>query len=145
MRPPKTIFVVDPDENRLSVMCFTLKINGYRVLRAQGEQEALGWGKDTVDMVLIVERGRIDPAKLAKLKLPKAVQFDARRLIERLKRKRDVPVLLLTSEKPQDGDLFADQVASITCTTTELLERCKVMTAKKRGPKPQLKPATAIG
>jgi CheY-like chemotaxis protein len=126
MRPKKIILIADPNEQRLSVMLYTLATNGYRVLRASSSQEAVASyaTAEIVDLVIVSET-KDNP------------QFPARQLVEQLRKlRRHIPVLLLTDGEPQAGDLWADAVvARIACPSLELLERARVMSARKRGPR----------
>ena len=65
-------------------------------------------------------------------------QMSGGQLVERLKRMRShVPMILLGDAQTVDGEMHvADAVlAKKNCSTQELLERIKVMSARKRGPR----------
>jgi len=125
MRPKKVILCVDDNEQELSVLKFTLTTNGYRVLAASSGQEAIAVfsAEPQIDLVL------------ADTHMP---QMSGIQLAERLKRIRShVPMLLLGDAQAVGGELHvADAVmARKNCTSFELLERVKVMSARKRGPR----------
>ncbi len=124
MRPKKIILCVDDNEQELSVLKFMLSTNGYRVFSAISGQEAIGiFAENSVDLVL------------ADYGLP---QMNGCQLVERLKQiAAHVPMILLGDPQRMDGEMhIADAVLpKKNCTTQELLERIKVMSARKRGPR----------
>lgn len=124
MRPKKVILCVDDNEQDLSVLKFMLSTNGYRVLSANNGQEALAiFGDNLVDLVL------------ADAAMP---HMSGDQLIRRLKQMAaHVPMVLLGDPQKVEGQINgADAlVAKKTCTPVELLERIKVMSARKRGPR----------
>jgi CheY-like chemotaxis protein len=125
MRPKKVILCVDDNEQELSVLKFTLATNGYRVLTASNGQEAIAVFSATPQIDLV----------LADTHMP---QMSGVQLAERLKRMRShVPMLLLGDTQAAGGEMHvADAVmARKNCTSFELLERVKVMSARKRGPR----------
>ena len=125
MRPKKVILCVDDNEQELSVLKFTLATNGYRVLAASNGQEAIAVFSATPQIDLI----------LADTNMPQMSGFQ---LAERLKRMRShVPMLLLAEGQAVGGEIHvADAVmARKGCSSLELLERVKVMSARKRGPR----------
>jgi CheY-like chemotaxis protein len=124
MRPKKIILCVDDNEQELSVLKFMLATNGYRVVSATSGQEAIGVFAETlVDLVL------------TDFAMP---QMDGRELVERLKRiASHVPMILLGDPQRMGGEMHrADALlAKKNCSPQELLERIKVMSARKRGPR----------
>ena len=125
MRPKKVILCVDDNEQELSVLKFMLSTNGYRVLAATNGQEAI---------TLFSEAQQIDLV-LADLSMP---QMSGKQLIERLKRMAShVPMVLLGDAQAMGGDIHvADaMIAKKNCSAQELLERVKIMSARKRGPR----------
>ncbi|MFP5207227.1 MAG: response regulator transcription factor [Acidobacteriota bacterium] len=124
MRPKKVILCVNPNEQELSVLAFMLTTNGYRVLAASSAQEALAmFTGEQVDLVL------------ADNAMP---QMNGRQLVERLKRVAGhVPMILLGDPQAMGGEIHvADALlAKKNCPAQELLERVKVMSARKRGPR----------
>ena len=133
MRPKKIILCVDDNEQELSVLKFMLATNGYRVVSATNGQEAIGiFAETAVDLVL------------ADYVMP---QMNGSQLVERLKQiASHVPMILLGDPQVMSGEIHAADalLAKKHCTPQELLERIKVMSARKRGPrKGSLRPAVA--
>jgi CheY-like chemotaxis protein len=124
MRPKKIILCVDDNEQELSVLKFMLATNGYRVLSATSGQDAIGVFTETaVDLVL------------ADYAMP---QMDGCQLVERLKQiGPHVPMILLGDPQRMGGEIHAADalLAKKNCTPQDLLERIKVMSARKRGPR----------
>ena len=124
MRPKKIILCVDDNELELSVLKLMLSTNGYRVLSATTGQEAVALFSETqVDLVL------------ADFAMP---QMNGSQLVERLKQiASHVPMILLGDPQKMEAELHrADaMLAKKTCSPQELLERIKVMSARKRGPR----------
>ena len=125
MRPKKVILCVDDNEQELSVLKFMLATNGYRVLVASNGQEAIAVFATAPQIDLV----------LADTTMP---QMSGGQLVERLKRMRGyVPMILLGDAQATMGELHvADaMLARKNCSTQELLERIKVMSTRKRGPR----------
>ena len=125
MRPKKVILCVDDNEQELSVLKFTLATSGYRVLAALNGQEAITIFATTPQIDLV----------LSDTNMP---HMSGAQLAERLKRMRPhVPMILLGDAKGGSGEIHvADAVlARKNCSSFELLERVKVMSARKRGPR----------
>jgi CheY-like chemotaxis protein len=124
MRPKKIILCVDDNEQELSVLKFTLATNGYRVVSATSGQEAIGIFSETaVDLVL------------ADYAMP---QMNGSQLIDRLKLiAGHVPMILLGDPQRMSGEMHAADalLAKKNCSPQDLLERIKVMSARKRGPR----------
>ncbi len=124
MRPKKVILCVDDNEQELSVLKFMLITNGYKVVSASTGQEAIELFSETqVDLVL------------SDYGMP---QMNGDQLTERLKQLAPhVPMLLLGDPQKMGGEVHAADVvlAKKNCSTQELLERIKVMSARKRGPR----------
>ena len=124
MRPKKVILCVDDNEQELSVLKFMLTTNGYRVVAATNGQEAIGIFSGTaVDLVL------------ADYSMP---QMNGCQLVERLKQiTAHVPMILLGDPQRMAGEMHAADalLAKKNCSSHELLERIKVMSARKRGPR----------
>ena len=127
MRPRKTILLVDHNEQSLSVRSFLLDTRGYRVVAVMTAREALE----------IVERaapGAID-LLLADLLLP---QMDGNELVRRAKmRQPELRAMLVSgtvtsAERAIHADAFLPKGA---CSAAEMLERVRVLVARKRGPK----------
>jgi CheY-like chemotaxis protein len=124
MRPKKVILCVDDNEQELSVLKFMLATNGYRVVSASNGQDAIGiFSENQVDLVLT------DQA------MP---QMNGCQLVERLKQiAAHVPMILLGDPQKMAGEMHAADalLAKKNCSSQELLERIKVMSARKRGPR----------
>ena len=124
MRPKKIILCVDDNEQELSVLKFMLATNGYKVVSASTGQEAIGvFAAHPVDLVL------------ADLNMP---QMNGDQLVQRLKRiASHVPMILLGDARATAGEIHvADaMLAKKNCSSQELLERIKLMSARKRGPR----------
>jgi CheY-like chemotaxis protein len=122
MRPKKVLLLVLANEVERSLLTFMLTTNGYRVLRAGTGPEAVPlFTKNEVDLVL------------ADFALPKV---NGAELVAKLKEvKGHIPMMLL-GDLATDVHHFADAMLSKKhCTHQELLERIKVMSARKRGPR----------
>ena len=123
MRPKKVILCVYESEHELSILNFLLKTHGYKVISALSGQEAIGiFSKTPVDLVL------------ASYAMP---QMNGGQLVGRLKSiAPHVPMILLGDPQTTSQLHVADaMVASKNCLPLELLERIKVMSARKRGPR----------
>lgn len=125
MRPKKVILCVDDNEQELSVLKFMLTTNGYRVLAASNGQEAIAVFATAPQIDLV----------LADTTMP---QMNGGQLVERLKRMRGhVPMILLGDTQAANGELHVADAVLVkkNCSTQELLERIKAMSARKRGPR----------
>jgi CheY-like chemotaxis protein len=124
MRPKKIILCVDDNEQELSVLKFMLATNGYRVISAGNGQEAISIFAETpVDLVL------------ADYAMP---QMNGGLLVERLKQiASHVPMILLGDPQRMVGEMHSADalLTKKSCSPQELLERIKVMSARKRGPR----------
>jgi two-component system response regulator CpxR len=122
MRPRKVLLCVFLDENELSVLKFMLETNGYRVLPAGSGNEAIKiFTERMVDLVL------------ADAAMP---EMSGRQLVERLKRMRShIPMILLADSMDEEFHIADALLAKKTISASELLERIKVMSARKRGPR----------
>jgi two-component system response regulator CpxR len=127
MRPKKTILCVDDNEQVLSVRCFLLETRGYRVIAAQTAQEALE----------VLERsapGSLDLV-LCDLLMP---QMDGNELVRRAKQLHPgLPAMIVsgtvnTFDRALHADVFLPKGAS---SPAEMIERIRVLVARKRGPK----------
>ncbi len=126
MRPKKVILCVDDNEQELSVLKFTLATEW---LSQYGGYQWPGG-----DCRFFRRRRKCDLV-LADTNMP---QMSGIQLAERLKRMRShVPMLLLGDAQAAGGEMhLADAVmARKNCSSLELLERVKVMSARKRGPR----------
>ena len=124
MRPKKTILCVDDNEQALSVRKFLLETRGYRVLTAMSSELALETFREGgIDLVI------------SDLIMP---YMDGNELVRRMKEiSPEVPTLLISGsvkafDRANRADAFLPKGAS---SPLELLERVRLMVARKRGPK----------
>jgi two-component system, OmpR family, response regulator CpxR len=124
MRPKKIILCVDDNEQELSVLKFMLSTNGYRVVSANNGNDAIGiFSEMPVDLVL------------TDFSMP---QMNGDQLVKRLKQiSSHIPMILLGDpNKMGDSMHGADAlIAKKNCPPQMLLERIKIMSARKRGPR----------
>ena len=129
MRPRKTILCVDDNEQILSVRKFLLETRGYRVLAVTTAAEA-------IEQLQQALPGSID-LLLSDLIMP---QMDGNELVRRAKQMHPLlPALLVSGtvssfERAAAADAFLPKGA---CTPVELLDRIRILVARKRGPKKQ--------
>lgn len=127
MRPKKTILCVDDNEQTLSIRKFMLETRGYRVLATQNADEAL-------ETLSASSPGSID-LLLCDLIMP---GIDGNELIRRAREVHPgVPTMLVSGsvaapERGSNADVFLPKGA---CSPVEMLERIRVLVARKRGPK----------
>ena len=137
MRPRKTILCVDSNEQVLSVRKFMLETRGYRVVALATASAALEHLQDAMP-------GSVD-LLLADLLLP---GMDGNELVRRSKMLQpSLPALLVSGmvsnyDRAGAADAFLPKGAS---TPAELLDRIRVLVARKRGPKKQgMQPARPL-
>ena len=129
MRPKKTILCVDDNEQVLSVRTFLLETRGYRVIAARTAQEAI----ETLDGLL---PGTID-LLLCDLLMP---GMDGNELVRRAKGMHPgLPAMIVSGtvnsfDRAGYADVFLPKGA---CSPAEMIERIRVLVARKRGPKKQ--------
>lgn len=127
MRPKKTILCVDDNEQILSVRTFLLETRGYRVLTAENAQLAL-------EMIESTQPGAID-LLLCDLIMP---QMDGNELVRRAKQLHPgLPSMIVSGtvnafDRAVHADVFLPKGAS---SPAEMIERIRVLVARKRGPK----------
>jgi two-component system response regulator CpxR len=130
MRPRKTILCVEDNEQILSVRKFLLETRGYRVLAMSCAAEAL-------EHLQQATPGSID-LLLTDLILP---QMDGNELIRRAKQIHPgLPSLLVSGtvtsfERAAAADAFLPKGG---CAPAEMLDRIRILVARKRGPKKQV-------
>jgi len=138
MRPKKTILCVDDNEQILSVRTFLLETRGYRVVTALTAQQALEFLEralpGTVDLIL------------CDLLMP---QMDGNELVRRAKQLHPgLPAMIVSGtvnslDRAGCADVFLPKGA---CSSAEVIERIRVLVARKRGPKKVVAPsAPALG
>jgi two-component system, OmpR family, response regulator CpxR len=132
MRPKKTILCVDDNEQVLSVRTFLLDTRGYRVVAVKSAQEAIE----------VLERslpGTIDLI-LCDLLMP---QMDGNELVRRAKQLHPgLPAMIVSGtvnafDRALHADVFLPKGA---CSAAEMIERIRVLVARKRGPKKAVAP-----
>lgn len=134
MRPRKTILCVEDNEQLLSVRKFLLETRGYRVL-------AMGCAAEALEYLQAVTPGSVD-LLLSDLVLP---QMDGNELIRRAKQLHPaLPALLVSGtvtsfDRAAAADAFLPKGA---CTPAEILDRIRILVARKRGPKKQVHSVT---
>ena len=118
------ILCVDDNEQALSVRKFLLETRGYRVIPAT----------DGAMAIEILQQGGIDMV-VSDLVMP---QMDGNEMIRRMKQySPEVPMMLISGtvkqfERANRADAFLPKGA---CSPVEMLERIRVMIARKRGPR----------
>jgi CheY-like chemotaxis protein len=135
MRPKKTILCVDDNEQVLSVRTFLLETRGYRIIAVKTAQEALE----------VLERslpGTLDLI-LCDLLMP---QMDGNELVRRAKQlHQGLPAMIVSGtvnafDRALHADVFLPKGAS---SPAEMIERIRVLVARKRGPKKANTPASS--
>jgi two-component system, OmpR family, response regulator CpxR len=134
MRPKKTILCVDDNEQVLSVRTFLLETRGYRIIAVKTAQEAIEVLEQslpgTVDLIL------------CDLLMP---QMDGNELVRRAKQlHQGLPALIVSGtvnafDRALHADVFLPKGA---CSPAEMIERIRVLVARKRGPKKAAPPAS---
>lgn len=121
MRPKKILLYVSANEVNTSTMRFMLETNGYRVLTAAREEEAID--AFTFEEIALV---------LVEFSIPK---INGVQLIDRLKViSPHIPMILIADQKRLAGERgYANAVLPPTVSAAEWLDRIKVMAAKRRG------------
>jgi two-component system, OmpR family, response regulator CpxR len=125
MRPKKVILCVDDNEQELSVLKFMLQTNGYRVLTAVNGQEAVAIFASAPQIDLVLTDGQMP-------------QMNGVQLVEKLKRMAShVPMILFGDKPVANGEIHVADATVVrkNCSSQELLERIKVMSTRKRGPR----------
>jgi two-component system, OmpR family, response regulator CpxR len=133
MRPKKTILCVDDNEQILSVRTFLLETRGYRVIATISPHEAL-------DVVSHSLPGSLD-LLLCDLIMP---QMDGNELVRRAKQLHpNLPAMIVSGtvtayDRAGRADVFLPKGA---CSPAEMLERIRILVARKRGPRKMSLPA----
>jgi CheY-like chemotaxis protein len=130
MRPRKTILCVEDNEQLLGIRKFLLETRGYRVVGLMSAAEALEYLKEAMP-------GSVD-LLMSDLIMP---QMDGNELIRRAKQMHPgLPTLLVSGtvtsfDRAAAADAFLPKGA---CSPVEVLDRIKILVARKRGPKKQV-------
>ena len=136
MRPKKTILCVDDNEQILSVRTFLLETRGYRVIALTDPRQAL-------EVIANSLPGSLD-LLLSDLIMP---QMDGNELVRRAKDMHpQLPAMIVSGtvtsyDRAGRADVFLPKGA---CTPAELLERIRILVARKRGPKKYSLPAAPM-
>jgi DNA-binding NtrC family response regulator len=123
MRPKKVILLVSPDCQQLSEMAFLLHTHGYKVITQSSAAEALGLFPQTeVHLVIAAQDlGDRKGADLLEL-LKKIIPY--------------VPTVILGTPAHDLSTPWANAVVDpLKTTAADLLERLRLLTARKRGPR----------
>src|SRR6195952_3118864 len=132
MRPKKSILCVDDNEQVLSVRKFLLETRGYRVIAVESAQMAL-------ELIMHTVPGPFD-LLLSDLIMP---QMDGNELVRRAKQYHPgLPAMIVSGtvnafDRASAADVFLPKGA---CSPVEILERVRVLVARKRGPKKAVGP-----
>lgn len=129
MRPKKVVLLVDDNEQELSVLSFMLSTNGYRVMPMASGDEALMVFSGTL------ARGGVIDLVIADFAMP---VMNGNQLVIRLKKiAGHVPMILLGDPQSMAGQIHSADalLAKKQCSPSDLLERVKTMSARKRGPR----------
>jgi CheY-like chemotaxis protein len=133
MRPKKTILCVDDNEQILSVRTFLLETRGYRVIPLADPHEALAIISNSLP-------GSID-LLLCDLIMS---QMDGNELVRRAKQiQPTLPAMIVSGtvtayDRAGRADVFLPKGA---CSPAELLERVRILVARKRGPRKMILPS----
>ncbi len=136
MRPKKTILCVDDNEQILSVRTFLLETRGYRVIAHASPHEAL-------EVISNALPGSLD-LLLTDLLMP---QMDGNELVRRAKELHPtLPTMIVSGsvsayDRACRADVFLPKGAG---SSAELLERIRILVARKRGPKKYSLPSVAM-
>jgi CheY-like chemotaxis protein len=144
MRPKKIILCVDDNEQILSVRTFLLETRGYRVIALTNPQDA-------IEAITNSMPGSID-LLLCDLLMP---QMDGNELVRRAKQLHPtLPAMIVSGtvtayDRAGRADVFLPKGA---CSPAEMLERIRILVARKRGPRkivlptsqPSLNPRVAV-
>jgi hypothetical protein len=129
MRPHKKILLLSASEDRLSVVAFMLNVNGFSVTPALSSDQALE----------LLDAGRYDLlfAVLPFTGIERVMQQGASDTFMRT---------MILSGKSYDcpPGISAHAALPLNALHAEILERVKVLTAAKRGPKPTMKPPQIV-
>jgi CheY-like chemotaxis protein len=134
MRPKKIILCVDDNEQVLSVRTFLLETRGYRVIAVTSPQDA-------IEAITNSLPGSID-LLLSDLLMP---QMDGNELVRRAKQLHPtLPAMIISGtvaafDRAGRADVFLPKGA---CSPAEMLERIRILVARKRGPRKIVLPAS---
>ena len=136
MRPRKTILCVEDNEQVLSLRKFMLETRGYRVVGVTTATAALEYLEGAMP-------GSVD-LLLADLMMP---GMDGNELVRRAKQIHpSLPTMLVSGlvssyDRAAAADAFLPKGA---CSSAEMLDRIRLLVARKRGPKKQIAAPAAL-
>jgi DNA-binding response OmpR family regulator len=127
LRPKKRILLIDTDEYRTSIRSFMLSTHNYRVIPAETAEQAEALFVETFPNVIIAAANFPGLAKL----LGSLHERDA----------YTPQMVIADAQKPCDVicDMFA-----VDPTPAELLERVRIIVARKRGPRTAVPDVSAL-
>jgi CheY-like chemotaxis protein len=129
VRPKKRIVLLDPSEGRQSILRYLLRTNGYHVISASSPTEA--WGAfldDNPDLLLACWASPSPEEEAAMGSLLDQIHTE----------RRGIPTVLLADdlrEAPQRVVCERTLLKGL-CDSATILDHCKLMTGRKRGPMP---------
>ena len=132
MRPKKIILCVDDNEQVLSVRTFLLETRGYRVIQSLSPHDAL-------EQIQQAAPGAID-LLLCDLLMS---QMDGNELVRRAKQLHPAMPAMIVSGTVNAADraICADAfLPKGACSPSEMLERIRILVARKRGPRKSVTP-----
>jgi two-component system, OmpR family, response regulator CpxR len=126
MRPKRVVICVGADEDKLSSRVFLLQVHGYRVIRASDIDQAkvlleleVAWGLGAHVLLLHLPLECVD-AKIGEIR----------------KVQPDLPIVITSDGCGYDRAHCADAyLPKGTWSPVELVERVRMFTSRKRGPK----------
>ena len=124
MRPKKKILIVDSNEFDQSVIAYLLTTSGYKTFKACACDDAVEiFAEQLIDLVIVTQSAVLDAALIV-LNLKQISP--------------SIPMVIMGDPKTMNGVIHtADSVLNKRMTSpSELLERIKIMSVRKRGPRP---------
>jgi hypothetical protein len=120
MRPRKVVLIIDPQEDRRGITRFTLWTNFFNAVGVASIHEARLFIGEGLSADVILGYWPIDEAWFAQL----GHEFG-------------VPTLYMVDQESHGHRLSNATLHAVHTATFELVERIKILTARKRGPKPK--------
>jgi len=119
MRPKKRILFVTPSEDQSSIFKYVMQTTGYIVQVAHGSTEAVkAFDEAFYDMVIVSEFRAAD------------------KIVEELKKLAPyIPMVIMGDEKKITQTQHADAFLKSSIGVEEMIDRVKVWSARKRGPR----------
>jgi DNA-binding response OmpR family regulator len=130
MRPKKKILIVSASEERASILRFTLYVRGFDAAAVLSAEAATVAIREALYDLLLCDLPLVGVEQL----LAKVHASDSGM--------RTVVLASRRSALPQG--LYADAVMAAGYLPEDLVDRIKIMTARKRGPKPAAKPVDSV-